>query len=101
MDFAKTVQWMNRKDNRPPPGVGKMKVRKTATKSFANGFKVTMETSCGNDRPHIAGSVKLELDAPGFPKPITKRFQVDNYREADTEYRKLVAMIRNGDDFLA
>jgi len=99
MDFAKTVQWMNRKDNRPPPGVGKMKVRKTATKSFANGFKVTMETSCGNDRPHIAGSVKLELDAPGFPKPITKRFQVDDHREADTEYRKLVAMVRDGIDF--
>ena len=100
MDFAKTVQWMNRKDNRPPPGVGKMKVRKTATKSFPNGFKVTMETSCSNEKTHIAGSVKLELDAPGFPKPITKRFQVDNYREADTEYRKLVAMIRDGVDFL-
>ena len=101
MDFAKTVQWMNRKDNRPPPGVGKMKVRKTATKSFPNGWKVTMETSCSNEKPHIAGSVKLELNAPGFPKPITKRFQVDNYREADTEYRKLVGMIRGGDDFLA
>ena len=96
MAFTKTMEWLNRKDNRPPPGVGKMKVRKTATKSFANGSKVTMETSCSNEKTHIAGSVKLELDAPGFPKPITKRFQVDNYREADTEYRKLVEMVRVG-----
>ncbi len=95
MDFAKTIEWMNRKDNRPPPGVGKMKVRKTATKSFANGFIVTMETSCSSEKTHIAGSVKLELDAPWLRKPIRKRFQVDNYREADTEYRKLVDMVRD------
>ena len=91
----RVITWMNRKDNRPPPGVGKMKVRKTATKSFANGSKVTMETSCSNEKSHIAGSVKLELNSPGLPKPITKRFQVDNYREADTEYRKLVDMVRD------
>ena len=95
MNHEKTMAWMNRKDNRPPPGVGKMQVRKTATKSFANGFKVTMETSCSSEKTHIAGSVKLELNAPGFPKPITKRFQVDNYREADTEYRKLVDMVHD------
>ena len=92
MDFAKTVQWMNRKDNRPPPGVGKMKVRKTATKHLREGFKVTMETSCGNEKTHIAGSVKLTLH-PAFGKPIVKRFQVDDHREAMDEFNKLIAMV--------
>ena len=92
MAFTKTMAWLNRKDNRPPPGVGKMKVRKTATKHLREGFKVTMETSCGNEKTHIAGRVKLTLHT-AFGKPIVKRFQVDDHREAMDEFNKLIAMV--------
>jgi hypothetical protein len=93
MNFAKTLAFMKAKDNSPPKGVKRMVVRKTASKQLRGGYCITMETSCGSDRPHIAGSVKLELNHPEFEKPLTKRFQVDNHREALDEFDKLVALV--------
>lgn len=96
MNFAKTINFMNRKDNRPPPGVKPMTVRRSATKVLFGKHTITMETSCGSSRPHISGSVKLTLDSPLAPKPLIKRFQVDNHREAMDEFMKLVDMVRAG-----
>ena len=101
-----TQRYFAEQDNRPPPGVNPMVVRRTARRRFGP-YEIVLETSCGTTRPkrphgstkplgdwgRIAGSVRITLydarsDEPDFPVAV-KRLQVDNWREAQDEVRRL------------
>ena len=93
-----TARYFAEKDNRPPPGVKRMTVRRTERHHFGP-YTVVMETSCGSSYPRVAGSVKLQLYdvripiVPGDKAPphlaATKRFTVSDWREAHEEMRRL------------
>ena len=92
-----TQRYFTEADNRPPPGVKKMVVRRTETRRFGP-YTILMETSCGASKPRIAGSVRIKLfdmraDEPDEPVGV-KRFQVDNWREAQDEVRRLEHTLR-------
>ena len=101
-----TQRYFAEQDNRPPPGVKRMVVRGTESHTFGP-YRIVLSTSCGLEkvridawervqvvgRRHIAGSVRIQLfDArsaePDEPVAV-KRLQVDNWREAQDEMRRL------------
>jgi hypothetical protein len=82
-------------DNRPPPGVKRMKVRQTALRT-CGPLMALLESSCGNEVHRIKGSARISLyDARvGWVKPVAvKRFAVDTYREAHDEYTRLCRLM--------
>lgn len=84
-------------DNRPPPGVKRMVVRRTETHRFG-AYRIVLATSCGSEKRHIAGSARIQLfdsrsDEPD--KPVaTKRLQISDWREAQDEMRRLEHALR-------
>ena len=93
-------RFMAQTDNRPPPGVKRMVVRRTQRK-VCGSYTVDMRSSCGFEHPHIAGSVCIRLydqraDDPAEPVAI-KRLAVENWREADDQFRWLVGALADSD----
>ncbi len=82
---AATAAYFALNDNRPPPGVKAMTIRRHAYRYFGP-YLIDMVTSCGSAKPHIAGSMRIELydlDADDWEKPLAvRRQQVDSWREA-------------------
>ena len=94
-----TQRYFDEQDNRPPPGVRRMVVRRTETHRFGP-YRIVLATSCGAEKRRIAGSVRIQLfdsraDAPDEPVAV-KRLQVDNWREAQDEMRKLEHALKGG-----
>ena len=94
-----TQRFMAQADYPPPLGVKRMVVRRTQ-RTTCGPYTVTMESSCGAERPRIAGSVCIRLYDRRTLEPdkavAVKRFAVDNWREADDEVRRLVAYLCEG-----
>ena len=97
-----TQRYFAEQDNRPPPGVKRMVVRRTETHRFGP-YTIVLATSCGAsgrslvtkrfEKSRTAGSVRIQLfdsraDEPDEPVAV-KRLQVDNWREAQDEMRRL------------
>ena len=87
-----TQRYFAETDNRPPPGVKRMTVRRTECQRFGP-YQIVMETSCGSTKPHLAGSVRIRLYESRADEPdeavAVKRFQVEHWREAQDEMRRL------------
>ena len=92
-----TKHYFSEQDNRPPPGVKRMVVRRTETRIFGP-YRIVLATSCGSEKRRIAGSARIQLfdsraDEPDEPVAV-KRLQVDNWREAQDEMRRLEHTLR-------
>ena len=87
-----TQRYFAEQDNRPPPGVKRMTVRRTEIHRFGS-YRIVLATSCGAEKRHIAGSVRIQLFDSRSAEPdkpvAAKRLQVDNWREAQDEMRRL------------
>ncbi len=84
---ATTTAYFARTDNRPPPGVRPMVVRRHAQRYYRS-YLIDLETSCGAAPPYVAGSVRISLwDArEDNMAPIAiRRMGVDSWREAMDE----------------
>ena len=106
-----TTHYFSEADNKPPPGVKRMVVRRTESHTFGP-YRIVLATSCGTTRPkrprgstqpigdwgRIAGSVRIQLfdsRAAEPDEPVgVKRLQVDNWREAQDEVRRLEHALR-------
>ena len=92
-----TKRYFAERDNRPPPGVRPMVVRRTETWRNAQ-YTIIMDTSCGSGKPHVSGSVRIKLFDNDDPANAlaTKRFAAEDWYEAHTEFVRLRLALRKG-----